>query len=409
MTSRMSTAARVYNRSPVAALTPAQRARVRRIEALIRVAAPALDLVLFAGDRVSRVAGRNQIDPEPPRRARRSRPPRARRSAARPSGRPADRGRDDSTEDALALGGAAGPAGRDRRRGSSRRARDRLRHRHRARCSTTRRPPASRTRSRAPARERRRRRRCRACACPTSSSTTTAPSAVLLTAVARGLGFIADRAHARLPRPARCATAARRSGGSGSTSRSPAACCGAIATIMFTIGTSAEISSFLDGARTVDRARRHRRLDRARHRAADRHPRHPGDRPRVARARARLGRDLPQRDARRAAHPLHGRARHHLRRADRAADPSARCRSCRRSGSARWRCCSPAAGPTGCRPPGSRARRSRGRRSRRPRGARRKQAGPARPSRSPIPSPRRRRGDGRAHPSSRKKKRKRRA
>jgi hypothetical protein len=64
----MSTGARVYNRSPVAALTPAQRARVHRIESLIRVAAPALDLLLFAGDRVSRVAGRNEIDPEPPRR-----------------------------------------------------------------------------------------------------------------------------------------------------------------------------------------------------------------------------------------------------------------------------------------------------------------------------------------------------
>jgi len=52
----------------VAALTPAQRARVRRIEALIRVAAPALDLLLYAGDRVSRVVGRNEIDPEPARR-----------------------------------------------------------------------------------------------------------------------------------------------------------------------------------------------------------------------------------------------------------------------------------------------------------------------------------------------------
>jgi hypothetical protein len=68
MTSRMSTGARVYNRSPVAALTPAQRARVRRVESLIRVAAPALDLLLFAGDRLARVAGRNEIDPEPPRR-----------------------------------------------------------------------------------------------------------------------------------------------------------------------------------------------------------------------------------------------------------------------------------------------------------------------------------------------------
>jgi hypothetical protein len=64
----MSTGARVYNRSPVAALTPAQRANVRRIESLIRLAAPALDLLLFAGDRVSRVVGRNEIDPEPPRR-----------------------------------------------------------------------------------------------------------------------------------------------------------------------------------------------------------------------------------------------------------------------------------------------------------------------------------------------------
>jgi hypothetical protein len=40
----------------------------RRIEALIGLAAPVLDLILFAGERVSRVAGRNQIDPDPPRR-----------------------------------------------------------------------------------------------------------------------------------------------------------------------------------------------------------------------------------------------------------------------------------------------------------------------------------------------------
>ena len=48
--------------------TPAQLAWRRRIEALIGAAAPALDLLLAAGDRVSRVAGRNDIDPEPPRR-----------------------------------------------------------------------------------------------------------------------------------------------------------------------------------------------------------------------------------------------------------------------------------------------------------------------------------------------------
>jgi hypothetical protein len=49
-------------------LTSAQRDRRRRIERLIGLAAPALDLLLFAGDRVSRVAGRNEIPPEPARR-----------------------------------------------------------------------------------------------------------------------------------------------------------------------------------------------------------------------------------------------------------------------------------------------------------------------------------------------------
>ncbi|MGZ8649508.1 MAG: hypothetical protein ACXW08_12900 [Solirubrobacteraceae bacterium] len=48
--------------------TPGQVAMRRRIEALIALAAPALDLVLFAGERVSSVAGRNEIDPTPPRR-----------------------------------------------------------------------------------------------------------------------------------------------------------------------------------------------------------------------------------------------------------------------------------------------------------------------------------------------------
>ena len=47
--------------------TPGQLAARRRVEALIAVAAPALDLLLAAGDRISRVAGRNDIDPEPPR------------------------------------------------------------------------------------------------------------------------------------------------------------------------------------------------------------------------------------------------------------------------------------------------------------------------------------------------------
>jgi hypothetical protein len=48
--------------------TPGQLARRRRLESLIGTAAPFLDLLLLAGDRVSRVAGRNDIDPEPPRR-----------------------------------------------------------------------------------------------------------------------------------------------------------------------------------------------------------------------------------------------------------------------------------------------------------------------------------------------------
>ena len=63
----MSTA-RVYNRAPMAHRTPRLQAWQRRTEALIGVAAPFLDLLLAAGDRVSRIAGRNDIDPEPPRR-----------------------------------------------------------------------------------------------------------------------------------------------------------------------------------------------------------------------------------------------------------------------------------------------------------------------------------------------------
>jgi len=52
----------------VAHRTPGQLALRRRIESVIRLAAPVLDVVLFAGEQVSRVAGRNQVDPEPPRR-----------------------------------------------------------------------------------------------------------------------------------------------------------------------------------------------------------------------------------------------------------------------------------------------------------------------------------------------------
>jgi len=52
----------------VAYRTADQQARVRRIESLLRLAAPALDLVLAAGDRASRVIGRNELGPEPVRR-----------------------------------------------------------------------------------------------------------------------------------------------------------------------------------------------------------------------------------------------------------------------------------------------------------------------------------------------------
>ena len=76
---------------------------------------------------------------------------------------------------------------------------------------------------------------------------------VLLTAVARGLGFVAvGYMLLYLGAAVRARSAAFRSfwlylalaGG----------LLGAVATIMFTVGTSAEISAFLDGARTVDRA-----------------------------------------------------------------------------------------------------------------------------------------------------------
>jgi hypothetical protein len=59
---------RLYNRATVAYRSRDQQLRRRRIEALIRLAAPALDLVLYAGDRVTRVIGRNEIGPEPARR-----------------------------------------------------------------------------------------------------------------------------------------------------------------------------------------------------------------------------------------------------------------------------------------------------------------------------------------------------
>jgi hypothetical protein len=51
----------------VAPLTPDQLRTRRRVESLIRVMAPALDLVLAVGDRVSRVVERDDVEYYPPR------------------------------------------------------------------------------------------------------------------------------------------------------------------------------------------------------------------------------------------------------------------------------------------------------------------------------------------------------
>jgi hypothetical protein len=51
----------------MATLTPDQLRRRDRVEGLIRLMAPALDLLLAAGDRVSRVVERGDDDYYPPR------------------------------------------------------------------------------------------------------------------------------------------------------------------------------------------------------------------------------------------------------------------------------------------------------------------------------------------------------
>jgi hypothetical protein len=58
----------------MAVLSPDQLRTRRRIESLIRVMAPALDVLLAAGDRVSRAVARNDIEYYPPR-VRREEPP----------------------------------------------------------------------------------------------------------------------------------------------------------------------------------------------------------------------------------------------------------------------------------------------------------------------------------------------
>ena len=232
----------------MAVLTPVQRARVRRVEALIRVAAPALDLLLFAGDRLSRVAGRNQIDPEPARR------PGARRQCAHADRRATRADRltmaAATTEDVLrwearqaprAAAAAAASAVLVIGSGIATAALfndaptsglvDSLARAGRAGGVGD--LPSLRT--------------------PYYEFYDDRAGTVLLTAVARGLGFVAVAfmlvylglaVQNRSEGFRRMWIYVSLAGG----------LLGAIATIMFTIGTSAEISSFLDGPRTVDRA-----------------------------------------------------------------------------------------------------------------------------------------------------------
>jgi hypothetical protein len=53
----------------MATLSPTQRAWRARIETALRITAPALDLFLAAGDRLSRVVERDDLDWVPPRSA----------------------------------------------------------------------------------------------------------------------------------------------------------------------------------------------------------------------------------------------------------------------------------------------------------------------------------------------------
>jgi hypothetical protein len=54
----------------MASLTPSQLRTRRRVESVIRLMAPALDLVLAVGDRVSRIVERDDPEYYPPRVAR---------------------------------------------------------------------------------------------------------------------------------------------------------------------------------------------------------------------------------------------------------------------------------------------------------------------------------------------------
>ena len=59
----------------MAPLTPNQLRTRRRIEGVIRLAAPALDLVLAVGERISKVVEPEDVEYYPPRVTRESAPP----------------------------------------------------------------------------------------------------------------------------------------------------------------------------------------------------------------------------------------------------------------------------------------------------------------------------------------------
>jgi hypothetical protein len=59
----------------MAQLTPDQLRTRQRIEGLIRLAAPALDMVLAVGERLSRIAQSDDVEYYPPRVTRESAPP----------------------------------------------------------------------------------------------------------------------------------------------------------------------------------------------------------------------------------------------------------------------------------------------------------------------------------------------
>jgi len=61
----------------VAPLTPDQLRRREQIETVLRIAAPALNLVLAAGDRISRLVERDDVEYYPPRMTSEEPPPKA--------------------------------------------------------------------------------------------------------------------------------------------------------------------------------------------------------------------------------------------------------------------------------------------------------------------------------------------